>query len=1049
MFVFHRPVGYFLCGGNHQIIHPLYDSMDKQMRKPLLTVWALFMMNGLLATALSQENVFKPTAEYYRTGNWPADTLGNHRVVVRVADPAPAVYVMIPWRRCDADPANKGVLIAYGQTNALIHNVFIKEINQEYGEIVFEPTMGAGIYYIYYLPYQREGMLYWGQVKYLAASSHSDKNWLEAAGIPITTLPGGKPADLPHAEVVEFQSRTLHDSFYPMEIIATAAEVDEMIDKHGQDGYLLFPEDRKYPIRMNHFLPYRWVGRAGNSEFQAEARKNEYYSFQIGLFAFREKLENVKIIFSDLKGTKNAVIPHTRFESIHLNGRDWLGREIVKKISVERGQVKPVWISIDVPETATPDTYTGMISICPENQREKRIRLTMVINDSIAVDRGDGEPWRHSRLRWLNSQIALDDEIVKPFIPLEKQGNTIHCLGRSVTVQRNGYLSSVKSYFSPSVTRLNGSAREILYKPVSFEVYRDHRPVEWRLKKPVFTKQTAAAIEWEFVNQAAPLRLEGKARMEFDGRIEYQVELSSDETMLLDDVVLTIPMDATVAKYAMGMQLKGGLRPDQHSWKWNADRNQDNIWIGDVNAGLQLQLKGDNYERPLVNIHYHHRKIKLPDGWYNQGNGGCTFQENGRSLALTAYGGRRLLQAGQKVTFIFSFLITPFKPINTDAQWSERYYHAHPAHPLPDVDSMVASGANIINIHQAIDSNPFINYPFCRVAELKNLVDQAHAKNALLKIYYTVREMSNHICEMSALRSLDDEIFADGPGRGDAWLQEHLQDHYIPAWYDLSVRDAAIITSGMSRLHNYYLEGLDWLAKNVAIDGLYLDDVAYDRTVMKRARKILDRNRPNARIDLHSWNHFNEVAGFANNANLYMENFPYIDRLWFGEVFDYETTSPDYWLVEISGIPFGLMGEMLGDNRGGNVYRGMVYGMTNRLPWSGDPRNLWKLWDAFGMQGSEMIGYWDAQAPVKTNRSDVLATAYVKKKKALIALASWNQTAQQVKLTIDWKKLGMDAQKAAITAPAVENFQAGARYSATDAIPIDPAKGMLLIIEEQ
>ena len=364
---------------NNQIIHPPYDSTDRHMRNPGKIFSVLFMMTGLLAAAKSQENAFKPTAEYYRVGNWPADTLGNHRAVVRVADPAPAVYVMIPWRRSDADPANKGLLIVDGQTNTLIHNVFLKEINQEYGEIIFEPTMGAGIYYVYYLPYQREGMLYWGQAKYLTASSHPDKNWLEAAGIPFTALPGSKPAGLPHAEVIEFQSRTLHDSFYPMEIIATAAEVDEMIDQHGEDGYLLFPEDRKYPIRMNHFLPYRWVGMAGNNEFRAEARKNEYFSFQIGLFAFQEKLENVKVVFSDLKGTKNAVIPHTRFESIHLNGRDWLGREIVKKISVERGQVKPVWISLDVPETAAPDTYTGMISIRPENQREKQIDRKSVV----------------------------------------------------------------------------------------------------------------------------------------------------------------------------------------------------------------------------------------------------------------------------------------------------------------------------------------------------------------------------------------------------------------------------------------------------------------------------------------------------------------------------------------------------------------------------------------------------------------------------------------------------------------------------------------------
>lgn len=50
----------------------------------------------------------------------------------------------------------------------------------------------------------------------------------------------------------------------------------------------------------------------------------------------------------------------------------------------------------------------------------------------------------------------------------------------------------------------------------------------------------------------------------------------------------------------------------------------------------------------------------------------------------------------------------------------------------------------------------------------------------------------------------------------------------------------------------------------------------------------------------------------------------------FGEYFD-KDSPPDFWLVEMSGIPYGLMGEMLQD--GGNQYRGMLYGMTARLPW--------------------------------------------------------------------------------------------------------------------
>ena len=98
---------------------------------------------------------------------------------------------------------------------------------------------------------------------------------------------------------------------------------------------------------------------------------------------------------------------------------------------------------------------------------------------------------------------------------------------------------------------------------------------------------------------------------------------------------------------------------------------------------------------------------------------------------------------------------------------------------------------------------------------------------------------------------------------------------------------------------------------------------------MKRVRKVLDRNRPGALIDLHSANQFNVRDGFANSANLYLEHFPFLNRLWFGEYFDYNS-APDFWLVEVSGLPFGLMGEMLQDN--GNPWRGMVFGMTGGFP---------------------------------------------------------------------------------------------------------------------
>jgi hypothetical protein len=233
----------------------------------------------------------------------------------------------------------------------------------------------------------------------------------------------------------------------------------------------------------------------------------------------------------------------------------------------------------------------------------------------------------------------------------------------------------------------------------------------------------------------------------------------------------------------------------------------------------------------------------------------------------------------------------------------------------------------------------------------------------------------------------------------------------------------------------------------VGIDGIYLDDVAFDRVTMKRIKRVLTQDGHPGIIDLHSANQYNKNDGFNNSANLYMEHFPYLNRLWFGEYFDYENNGPDFFLTEVSGIPFGLMGEML--QNGGNPWRGMIYGMTNRYPWdeNADPRPIWKSWDEFGMKGTEMIGYWSDNCPVKTDNSKVPATIYKKNGTALVAIASWADSATVIHLSIDWKSLGMDPSTATITAKEITNFQTEQKFKPNDAIPVQKNKGWLLIIK--
>jgi hypothetical protein len=216
---------------------------------------------------------------------------------------------------------------------------------------------------------------------------------------------------------------------------------------------------------------------------------------------------------------------------------------------------------------------------------------------------------------------------------------------------------------------------------------------------------------------------------------------------------------------------------------------------------------------------------------------------------------------------------------------------------------------------------------------------------------------------------------------------------------------------------------------------------------MKRIKRVLTQDGHPGILDLHSANQYNKNDGFNNSANLYMEHFPYLNKLWFGEYFDYEKNNPDFFLTEISGIPFGLMGEMLQD--GGNPWRGMIYGMTNRMPWSdnADPRPIWKLWDDFGMKGSEMIGYWSSNCPVKTSNTKVLATVYKKQGAALVSIASWADADTKFQLLIDWKKLGIDPSKATIVAPAVTNFQNAKSYSANELIDVPKGKGLMLLVK--
>jgi hypothetical protein len=651
-----------------------------------------------------------------------------------------------------------------------------------------------------------------------------------------------------------------------------------------------------------------------------------------------------------------------------------------------------------------------------------------------------------TRLKWLNSTLVQENTVIVPYTPLVITGDSvISLLGRAIQLNRQGFPEQIQTFFTPEMTEIGSTPNRLLAENIHFHFTRQSDGKDIRLNPEglQFILRTPGTVSWKAVSASGELRMDVGASLEFDGFLSYTVKITALADLDLEDITMHIPFQPEMATYLMGLGRKGGYRPDSiYRWKWDvAHKNQDGAWIGAVNAGLQYSLRDEHYVRPLNTNFYLQKPLLAPISWANDGNGGIDIGIKGRSMLVNNYSGPRRMKKGDSLFFNFNLLITPFHPLNTDVQWATRFYHHY-----NDLDSIKATGATVVNIHHATPINPWINYPFIEWRRMKEYIDSAHRLGLKVKIYNTVRELSDHAYELFALRSLGTEIYSPGPGGGFSWLQEHVADNYIPAWFVPEIKDAALINSGMSRWHNYYVEGMNWLVQNVGIDGIYLDDVAFDRVTMKRIKRVLTKDGHPGIIDLHSANQYNPHDGYNNSANLYMEHFPYLNRLWFGEYFDYEHNPPDFFLTEVSGIPFGLMGEML--QGGGNPWRGMVFGMTNRMPWSdnADPRPIWKAWDDFGMQGTKMIGYWSPSCPVKTGNAALPATVYWKKGAALIALASWAQEDTTVRLIIDWQQLGIDAAHAVIEAPEIKNFQPARHFAPSEAIPVEKGKGWLLVI---
>lgn len=976
------------------------------------------------------------------------ESFGNHRTLIEVGKSADVVSLDYLWRRADQGIQQTRFLIIHAESGDTVTNIYRQAITNERCQLLFGPAE-KGNYYFYYLPYkvQHEGGFCQGG--YLKPEQAPSEEWLAIA----------KNTKKPRqAKVKKIEARTAFNSFYPMEVIATEKECKKYLQKHP-DTFQLFSEDRTNPIRMRNHIPVHWLQMKQGQTFRGTAAPNEYYAFQIGVWASGKDIQGISYQASELT-SGNSVIPASSITCFNLEGVNPYGETFQKKLDITQGSVQPLWFGIDIQTSQPAGIYDGEIRISDAEGNVKTLPLQIEVKGEALADRGDNEPWRHSRLRWLNSTLGIADTPTLPYTDMTVDENRISCFGRTVTVDmRTGTPAQISAWET-----------DILASPIRF-IIETETGIKHLQAEPELTEQTQGHVTGSWTAEDEDLKLSCHQTMEFDGWINYIYTIHPKKNLQVKDIRLEIPMKPEVGTHFMGIGLAGQNTPMEYQGKWDTPEKTvdhlggsiatgkqhnwwwpfDSFWMGNQHAGLHCEFRGSTYSGPLINVY----RPAYPDSWHNQGKGGFRIQSSDAQVLATAYSGERTLEADQPLSFDYAMLVTPVKELNTHSQFTNRYYH-NGALPKP-TDEDIQNGVRIINVHHANEYNPFINYPFLSVNKTKGFVDEMHKKGCKVKLYYTLRELTNVTTEIWAIRSLGHEILRGGKGGGYNWLREHFVTDYTPQWYvhfnqEEDVwgvgADAAVLTSESdSRWYNYYIEGLAWMVKNLDIDGIYLDDVSFDRRILKRMRRAMESVKPGCLIDLHSNTAFSKGA-----ANQYAEFFSYVDKLWFGESFLYDKMSPANWMVESSGIPFGLTGDML--YRGGNRWLGMQYGMTVRYPWftegvNCDPRPVWKVWDKFGIEDAKMLGFWENNPAVSSSDRDVKVTAYKKEGKVLLSIGNYSDEVKEVTLDFDWKQLGLNHENMTLVAPEVKDMQPASQWNLHESISVQPRKGWLIYLMKE
>lgn len=1009
----------------------------------LLLFWVLSLASTVAGAPEGAQKAEVLPVISRQLGEWNPEGLGNHRAVVIAEESAEVIWARIAWRRIDPLPEYKGIVVTLSKTDVPVENVLASTISPEFGDVFFE-AKEPGEYYVYYMPH-REAKRDWNPFPEYFETKQPSSSWLTKVE-PIAQEVSRDiiPKNVIRAATLRLESNGKSNSYCEMEIPATVEEKESFLSGLEDRSIVFFQEPISSPIRKGDKMPVHWVHSGPQVECRVSGTPGELLFFQLGAVATKKDLIRLQMGCTGLQDSQGEMIRDLAPRCYNFGGLDFQGHPLMKDVLLKKSEVLPLWFSIRIPENTQTGTYEGELVFSADNLRHTPLLLLLVVTERRNESEEAYANASLERVNWLNSEAGLNGNPLEKYPKITADGNVLRVNNHSLVVDSNGLPAQVDDTLFAS--------------PLEFGVkLKDGGWLQWTNLPVLFSQENDSLMGWESISYAKGVVLHSFAEVEADGMIAMRFELSSKRDFDLEDVRLSFHFREESVPYFMGLGCRGGKRPDYLDWKWGKNANSF-FWIGDVSLGLYCKLLDVGERQDIYFMPGPYRD------WCGDGvEGKIELRPQSDHLSLAVHTGKMILTAGEDRVFRLNLMLTPFG-MRDLKKTSQKVYASGIGKYLDD--SNTGKDADRVVVGYDAKLNPYLNYPFVSEESLKEVMAKLHSEGKKAQFVIGTREIPCQINEFWPLWSLDNEIFTYGIGLkgvqkehgfgyarvpvpfiGNPWLCEHLGEGYSASWRSTNAEGDEIVTLGinpLSRWQNFYLETVRHLSDRLQVDGIRTDMT--DRRITRRLRSLLDEVCPDGFLDTITGNNFRPENGMINPMGQYLESLPILDSIVFADGFSYGA-GPDYYLVELSGVPFGVNASFYTDE----PYKSLLYGVLPQM--SKEDRgldNLWKYCDSFGLEESTFTGYWQSPSPLEIEDKNILASVYKKDSQLLIVVVNWGSLNWSLTLgSKDMKRLGLDPERSLIRMPEIPGLQTGSKFSSIVTHMLVPGEGALLLIQEK